>query len=545
MSVRVTFLGGLGEIGRNCAALEIDGKIALIDCGLMFPEEDMLGVDLVLPDWSWLIERSVDVQCVVLTHGHEDHVGSLAYFLGDINVPVFGTEFSVALARGRVEEMGVRADFRSVADNEWVSFGGFRFKLIPVSHSVPHGSGVAFETPEGLVVHSGDFKLDPTPIDGRPTDLPSFAELGRQGVRLLLADSTNAENPGFIPSEASLARPINEIVHHAPGRVLAACFASHVHRVQQLVNAAIDADRTVAFLGRSMHRVSQVSRALGVLDIPDNRLMDIEDLVKLPPHQQMVISTGSQGEPFAALSLIASGRHKFIDIDPDDTVLISATPIPGNEAAVSKVISRLLKTGPTVYHGRNAHVHVSGHGAQEELKTFLNVIRPQAFVPVHGEFRHLRAHADLALEMRVPEVFALADGDAIVLENGKARVERQAVEAGYVYLDGSEFGDVGGTVLRHRRHLADEGVVIVTVGVKLHTAELIYGPVLDSHGLITEPGPVLAKAGEAVKKALVDTFKKSECDIADIQQAVRNAVRRVIREEISRKPVVLPVVMEV
>ncbi len=545
MSVRVTFLGGLGEIGRNCAALEIDGKIALIDCGIMFPEEDMLGVDLVLPDWSWLVQRSADVRCVVLTHGHEDHVGSLAYFLRDIQVPVFGTEFSVALARGRVEEMGVEADFRSVADNEWTSFDSFRFTLIPVSHSVPQGSGIAFETPEGLVVHSGDFKLDPTPIDGRPTDLPAFAELGRQGVRLLMADSTNAENPGFVPSEISLGKPIRDIVHHAPGRVLAACFASHVHRVQQLVDAAIGADRNVAFLGRSMHRVSQVSRDLGVLQIPADRLLDIEDLVKLPPQQQMVISTGSQGEPFAALSLIASGRHKFIDIDPDDTVLISATPIPGNEAAVSKVISRLLKTGPTVYHGRNAQVHVSGHGAQDELKTFLNVVRPQAFVPVHGEFRHLRAHADLALQMRVPEVFALADGDAVVLEDGKAWVERQAVEAGYVYLDGTEVGDVRGTVLRDRRHLADEGVVIVTVGVKLHTAELIYGPEVDSHGLTSDPGPVLGKAAEAVKKALAEIFQRGECDIADVQQAVRNTTRRVIREEISRKPVVLPVVMEV
>ncbi len=543
MSVRVTFLGGLGEIGRNCAALEIDGKIALIDCGLMFPEEDMLGVDLVLPDWSWLTDR--DVECVVLTHGHEDHVGALAYFLRDIDVPVYGTPFSVALARGRVEELGVEADFRPVADNEWVTHGPFRFLLVPVSHSVPQGSGVAFDTPEGLVVHSGDFKLDPTPIDGRPTDLPMFAELGRQGVRLLMGDSTNAERPGFVPSEISLAKPIRDIVHHAPGRVLAACFASHVHRVQQIVDAAADDGRKIAFLGRSMHRVSQVGRELGVLDVPEHLLLDIQELVELPTEEQMVISTGSQGEPFAALSLIASGRHKHVEMRPDDTVLISATPIPGNEAAVSKVISRLLKTGPTVFHGRNAHVHVSGHGAQEELKTFLNVVRPQAFVPIHGEFRHLRAHADLAIEVRVPEVFALADGDAIVLEGGKARVERQVVEAGYVYLDGTEVGDVGGTVLRDRRHLADEGVVIVTVGVKLHTAELIYGPEFDSHGLMETPEPVLAKAAEAVRTALDEALQQGECDIADVQRVVRDTSRRVIRDEISRKPVVLPVVMEV
>ncbi len=545
MSVRVTFLGGLGEIGRNCAAVEQDGKIAIIDCGLMFPEEDMLGVDLVFPDWGWLLERKDDVCCVLLTHGHEDHIGALGHFLRDINVPVFGTAFSVALASRRVEEAGVDADVRAVPDNEWVKHGPFRFMFVPVSHSVPQGAGIALDTPEGLIVHSGDFKLDPTPIDGRPTDLPAFAALGRDGVRLLLADSTNAENPGFVPSETSLAKPIRDIVRDAPGRVLAACFASHVHRVQQLADAAIDDGRKIAFLGRSMHRVSEVARELGILSIPDKHVLDIKDLVELPPRRQMVISTGSQGEPFAALSLIAARRHRFIDIVPEDTILISATPIPGNEAAVSRVISRLMKTGPTVYHGRNAHVHVSGHGAQEELKTFLNVVRPQAFVPVHGEFRHLRAHADLAIQMRVPEVFALADGDAIVLEGGEARVERKAVDAGYVYLDGAEYGDIGSQVLRNRRHLADQGVVIVTVGVKLHSAELVYGPEMDSHGLTGDPGPILGAAADAVKAALDDAKKCGECDLADIQKTIRDTTRRVIREQMSRKPVVVPVVLEV
>lgn len=545
MSVRITFLGGLGEIGRNCAAVEQDGKVALIDCGLMFPEEDMLGVDLVLPDWGWLLDRRDDVCCVLLTHGHEDHIGALGHFLRDINVPVFGTEFSVALASRRVEEAGVDADVRAIPDNEWVTHGPFRFMFVPVSHSVPQGSGIALDTPEGIVVHSGDFKLDPTPLDGRPTDLPAFAALGRDGVRLLLADSTNAETPGFIPSETSLAKPIRDIVRDAPGRVLAACFASHVHRVQQLVDAGVADGRKVAFLGRSMHRVSSVARELGILTIPDGALLDIEDLVELPPDRQMVISTGSQGEPFAALSLIAAGRHRFIKIDPDDTILISATPIPGNEAAVSRVISRLMKTGPTVFHGRNAHVHVSGHGAQEELKTFLNVVRPQAFVPVHGEFRHLRAHADLALEMQVPEVFALADGDAIVLENGTARVERQVVDAGYVYLDGAEYGDISNQVLRSRRHLADQGVVIATVGVKLHSAEVVYGPELDSHGVTGDPAPILAAAADAVKAALADSARCGECELSDVQRVIKESVRKVFRERSARKPVVVPVVLEV
>ena len=542
MSVRVSFLGGLGEIGRNCATIEHDGKIALIDCGLMFPEEHMHGVDLVFPDWGWLVERKQDVSCVVVTHGHEDHIGALGQFLAEVNVPVYGTGFSMALAAKRVEEAGVEADLRTMVDNEWVEEGPFRFMLVPVSHSVPQGAGVAFDTPEGLIVHSGDFKLDPTPIDGRPTDLPGFAALGRDGVRLLLADSTNAEQPGFVPSETSLATPIREIVQHAPGRVISACFASHVHRVQQIADAALASGRTIAFLGRSMHRVSGVARDLGVLRIPEDRIVDIVDLVDLPPHKQMVISTGSQGEPFAALSLIASGRHKFIDLDPTDTVLVSATPIPGNEAAVSRVISRLWRSGATVYHGRNAHVHVSGHGAQDELKTFLNVVRPRAFVPVHGEYRHLRAHADLAREMRVPEVFTLEDGDALVLDGESTRVEWGAVSGAYVYYDGSELGDVGASVLRDRQHLGDDGVVIATVGVQHGTAVITYGPQLDSHGLMEDPTAVLTKVRDAIVVELGS--REGPCEAAEVKRAMRSAVRRVVREETARKPVVISVVLE-
>src|SRR5665811_689600 len=415
--------------------------------------------------------------------------------------------------------------------------------LIPVSHSVPQGAGIAFDTPEGLVVHSGDFKLDPTPIDGRPTDLPSFAALGRDGVRLLLADSTNAENPGFVPSETSLATPIREIVQHAPGRVISACFASHVHRVQQIADAALEDGRTIAFLGRSMHRVSSVARELGILQIPEDRIVDIVDLVDLPPHRQMIISTGSQGEPFAALSLIASGRHRFIELDPTDTVLVSATPIPGNEAAVSRVISRLSRSGAVVFHGRNAQVHVSGHGAQDELKTFLNVVRPRSFVPVHGEYRHLRAHSDLARQMRVPEVFTLEDGDAIILDGEKTSVEWGAVSGDYIYFDGSELGDVGASVLRDRQHLSDDGVVIATVGVRHGTAEVTYGPELDSHGLMENPATVLAKAKDAILTELAS--REGPCEAAVVKKAMRSAVRRIVREETARKPVVVSVVLEV
>jgi ribonuclease J len=395
MSIRVTFLGGLGEIGRNCAAFEIDGEIALVDCGLMFPEEDMLGVDLVFPDWSWLVDRTDDVRCVILTHGHEDHIGALGYFLRDINVPVFGNDLTLAIAGSRVDELKVDKDFRTIPDSKWVTEGPFKFQLIPVSHSVPEGCGVAFDTAEGLIVHTGDFKLDPTPIDARPTDLPTFAKLGRQGVRLLLSDSTNAEREGVIPSERSLAASIRNIVQDAPGRVISACFSSHIHRVQQIANAGIRDNRYVAFLGRSMERNVGIGQELNVLDLPPDRVLPIEELLALPPHETMIITTGSQGEPFAALSLMAAGRHRWVKLDEDDTILISATPIPGNETAVSRVISDLNRSGATVFHGRNANVHVSGHAAAEELKTFLNVVRPEVLVPIHGEYRHLRAHAEL------------------------------------------------------------------------------------------------------------------------------------------------------
>jgi ribonuclease J len=546
VSVSVTFLGGLGEIGRNCAALEIAGKIALIDVGLMFPEEEMLGVDLVFPDWSWLVERAGDVDCVILTHGHEDHMGALGYFLREINVPVYGTELAIELARGRVDELGVEPDLRGVPVKKWLEHGPFRFMLIPVSHSIPDATGIVFETPEGLVVHSGDFKLDPTPIDGKPTDLLAFAALGARGVRLLLSDSTNAERPGFEPSESSVGRPIADVVRDAPGRVIAACFSSHIHRVQQIVDAGLAAKRQIAFFGRSMHRNSTIATELGLLKVPTDRVLDIKDLAQLPAHKQLLITTGSQGEPFAALSLMSHGRHRFVEAGEGDTVLISARPIPGNERAVSKVISNLIRRGATVVHGGNAEVHVSGHGRRDELLTFLNVLRPRAFVPVHGEYRHLDAHAQLAVKMGVPKVDVLEDGDRVILDGKKTMVERRAVPAGYVYLDGSSVGDVQMGVLRDRGHLADEGVVVVTVGISRDTGEIVYGPDLDSHGVMDDPSAVLAKAADAVRSALLDSEagETGRIDLGELQKTVRQETGRVIRAETSRKPVIVPIIME-
>ena len=543
MTVSVTFLGGLGDIGRNSAAIEIDGKLLLIDCGLMFPEEEMLGVDLVFPDWSWLAERSSDVTAVVLTHGHEDHIGALPYFLREINVPVYGTAMTLGLAQGRIEELGVEADLRTIEVGDPTSIGPFRFALVAVAHSVPDASAVALSTPEGTILHTGDFKLDPTPIDGRATDLSTMAMLGRSGVRLMLSDSTNAERSGFVPSERTLADPIRDILGDAPGRVIAACFSSHIHRIQQIIDAAVATDRQVAIFGRSLQRNTAVAESLGRLSLPAGVVIDITDLLKLPPKKQLLITTGSQGEPFAALSLMAQGRHKYVEVAEGDTILLSATPIPGNETAVSRVINQLLRRGSKVVHGRNAEVHVSGHGNRDELLTLMHVVKPQAFVPIHGEYRHLAAHAELARLAGIPAVEICEDGDRVVLDGDETRVERRAVPAGYVYLDGDGIGEVQG-VLRDRGHLADEGVVVVTLAVSPNNRELVYGPEFHSHGVMDDPEPVLEKAGQAVRQAIDDRLANGESDMSVLQLAVRQSTARVIKGETGRRPVIVPVVLE-
>ena len=542
MTVRVGFLGGLGEIGRNCALVDVAGDLVLLDCGLMFPEVDMLGVDLVLPDFSSVIERRDDVRCVILTHGHEDHIGSLAYFLREVNVPVYGSALTIALAGSRVEEMGIDADLRAVEPLEWVEEGSIKFALVHVAHSVPQATGVVFETPEGTIVHSGDFKLDPTPIDGKPTDLATFAGFGRRGVRLLLGDSTNAEVPGFVPSEATVGKPLAEFVARADGRVILACFASHVHRVQQAINAVAASGRKLAFLGRSMLRVTAIAAELDALDIPKNLVVSLDELAELPPEQTAIICTGSQGEPFAALSLMASGNHRSITLEPTDTVILSATPIPGNETAVSRVINNLSRLGVTVHHGRNAPVHVSGHAARDEVRTFINVIKPSAFVPVHGEYRHMRANADLAREVGVPEVEICQDGDMLVLRNGKLSIERGALPAGYVYLDGSGIGDVE-EVLRDRRHLADDGVLIVAVGYEISSGDIVFGPDVYSHGVSDEPDALHAAVAERVIQTLAGLDVPSDLDT--VRRKVRTAGGRAVKKALNRRPVVFPVLIEV
>jgi ribonuclease J len=450
---------------------------------------------------------------------------------------------TLGLAQGRIEELGVEGDLRSIEIGTPTTVGPFRFALVRVAHSVPDACAVAISTPEGTILHTGDFKLDPTPIDGRATDLSTMALLGRAGIRLLLSDSTNAERPGFVPSERTLSDSIRDIIEDAPGRVIAACFSSHIHRIQQIVDAGLASGRRLAIFGRSLQRNVTVATNLGRLDLADDQVIDIVDLLELPPERQLLITTGSQGEPFAALSLMAQGRHKFVEVGANDTILLSATPIPGNETAVSRVINQLLRRGARVIHGRNAEVHVSGHANRDELLTLLHITKPQAFVPVHGEYRHLAAHADLARLVGVPVVEVCEDGDRIVLTGSETRVERRAVPAGYVYLDGDAVGDVQG-VLRDRSHLADEGVVVVIIAVSPNNRELVYGPDFHSHGVMDDPEAVLEKAGQAVRQAMDDRLANGESDISVLQQAVRQTTARIIKGETGRRPVIVPVVLE-
>jgi len=516
--VTISFLGGLGEIGRNCAVLEVDGRIVVLDCGVMFPDPDMPGIDLVLPDLSYLRERADKVEAVVLTHGHEDHTGGLAYLLRDLSTDVFGSALTLGLARHRVEEAGLldRARFIEVSDGERRQVGPFEVEFIPVTHSVPHGFATAFHTPQGVVLHSGDFKIDLTPVDGRRTDLARIGALASDpGIRLLLSDSTNAEEPGFTESERSVGAVLRRVFGDHPGsRIVVACFASHIHRLQQIIEAAEATGRKVATLGRSMRKNVDLAERLGLLTLPDGLIVDIEDVDKLPPGEVCVICTGSQGEPLSALALLATGDNKWLTLKGGDVVVISAHPIPGNEWAVGKVIDGLYRRGAVVVDTGSAAVHVSGHARQGELKTLLSVASPEWFVPVHGEYRHLVNHADLAEEMGVDplKVLVCQDGDVVAMTDKGLDVSGD-VPAGYLYVDGT-VGDVGHGVLRDRRVLAEEGVVVVVATVDLHARDLIKSPEIVTRGWVHAPeaDALIEEASAAVKVALEKALSEGDPD---------------------------------
>ncbi|MDQ6696779.1 MAG: ribonuclease J [Actinomycetota bacterium] len=550
-SVRITFLGGLGEIGRNCAAIELGGRIMLLDCGLMFPDADMLGIDLVLPDFTWLRENADRIEGCIVTHGHEDHHGGLAYLLRELSFPIYGSALTLGLARNRIEEAGLlgRTELIQVTDNERRRIGPFDCEFIPVTHSVPHGFATAFHTPQGTILHTGDFKLDLTPVDGRLTDLGVMGAIAQnEGIRLLLSDSTNADQLGHSRSETSVGKVLFNLFHaHAGRRIVTACFASHIHRIQQIADAAISFDRVVATLGMSMKKNVRMAREMGLLNIPDSHLRDIEDVDDLDPAKVCVISTGSQGEPMSALSLMAANDSRWLKLGPEDTVILSSHPIPGNEMSVSKVIDGLVRLGVRVVHSGIDDVHATGHAKQEELKTVLSVVRPDWFIPVHGEYRHLVAHAELARTMQVADdhVLVCEDGDQVVLTG--AGIERsKRVPAGYLYVDGI-VGDVGHGVLRDRRVLADEGVVVVIVGVDSDSGRLLTGPEIITRGWVHAPEAedLLEEARKVVAEAVAGAFSDpGGHDHEALQRVVRRAAGRFVNDRTRRRPMIVPVIME-
>ena len=548
--VRISFLGGLGEIGRNCMAVEHDDRILIIDCGLMFPDADMHGIDLVLPDFTYLRDNADRIEGCVVTHGHEDHVGALQYLLRELSFPIYGSAVALGLARNRIEEAGLlgRTQLVPVKDGERRMIGPFDVEFIPVTHSVPHAHAIALHTPQGVVLHTGDFKLDLTPVDGRRTDLGRIGSLAdNEGIRLLMADSTNSEEHGHAPSETSVGAVLRQLFMEQPDRrIITASFASHLHRIQQIIDAAVATGRVVATLGLSMKKNVRMGRDLGIIRIPDASLVDIDDVADLPPGKVCIISTGSQGEPMSALALLARGESKFVKAGEHDTIILSSHAIPGNEGNVNRVIDGLLRAGCEVVHSGIADVHATGHAQADELKTYLSITNPEWYVPIHGEYRHLVANSRLGMLMGVPRdhVLLCDDGDVLELnDDGLANVGR--IPAGYLYVDGI-IGDVGQGVLRDRKLLAEEGVVVVVVTVDISTGKVLVGPEIITRGWVYAPEAedLLDEACDTVADAVEKALSAGVRDVEQLERDVRRAAGKFVNERTKRRPMIVPVVME-
>ena len=545
--VAVTFLGGLGEIGRNCAVIETAGRRVLLDCGRMFAGDDLPGVDSVLPDFEWLLDKG-GVEACVATHAHEDHIGALPYLLERLSFPVYGSAFTLGLVRHKLAEAGLldRAELREVRDGDRFSAGPFECEAMPVTHSVPGGFITAFSTPQGVILHSSDFKLDLTPVDGRRTALSRIGALaGDPGVRLLLADSTNADDPGSTRSERDVGDVLREAIGREEGRrVIVGAFASHIHRIQQVMDAAVGAGRTVATLGLSMQRNVGLARELGLLRVPDHALRDITDIEGTDPARVLIVCTGSQGEPRAALTQMAEGASKWVEIGDRDTVIFSSHPIPGNETAVGAVRNGLARRGARVLHTGNLAVHTSGHGKQQELKVLHSAASPQWFVPVHGEYEHLVAHARLATEMGMDSerVLLCCDGDRIELTDGGLR-HAGSVGGAHLYVDGT-VGDLGSVVLDERRKLGSDGFVTVVVDLDLGRGLLLRRVEVVSRGWVEQPALTAHETAvaDAVEAAVRRGLDDGRTDLGAFEDLVLRAARRTSRERTRRRPVIVPVV---
>ena len=548
--VTITFLGGLGEIGRNCAAIETEGRIVVLDCGQMFGGDDLPGVDAVLPDLTYLFDNAERVEACIATHAHEDHIGALPYLLTHLSIPIYGSPFTLGMIDHKLRERGLQknAELRPVYDGDRMDVGPFDCEFLPVTHSIPSGNITAFHTAQGVILHSSDFKLDLTPVDGRRTDLSRIGALANDpGIRLMLADSTNADAPGASRSETEVGRTLASLIRAQEGRrVIVASFASHIHRLQQLADAAVEHGRVLVTLGLSMRRNVKLARDVGILRIPDWALRDVEQIDELDPENVLIVCTGSQGEPRAALTQMAIGQSKWLKLDENDTVVFSSHPIPGNEAAVASVRNGLARHGVRVFHSGMVDVHTSGHGKQQELQTLHSVAVPEWFVPVHGEYAHLVAHRDLARNMGMPadRVVFCEDGDQIVL--GDDGIDHLGSIGGdHLYVDGM-VGDLGSTVLAERRTLGDDGFVAVVVHVDMDRGEILAGPDVISRGWVEVPALAghEAAVADAVENDVLAALGDAEVNLDRLSQIVRRAAGRTVNDRTRRRPMIVPVVRE-
>jgi ribonuclease J len=544
-TLRIVPLGGIGEIGRNMTVFEIDGKLLIIDCGVLFPEETQPGVDLILPDFESIRHRLEDIVAVVLTHGHEDHIGAVPYLLklrGDI--PLLGSTLTLALIEAKLKEHRIAPLTLEVSEGGREKLGPFDVEFVAVNHSIPDALAVMVRTSAGSILHTGDFKMDQLPLDGRLTDLRAFARLGEEGVDLFMVDSTNADVPGFTPREADIGPVLEQIIHRAPRRVIVASFASHIHRVQQVIDAAVSSNRRVALVGRSMVRNMGIAHELGYLKVPEGVLIDAKKAPDMPDEKVLYMSTGSQGEPMAGLSRMANREHPTIEIGPGDTVILASSLIPGNENAVYRVINGLIDLGANVVHKANAKVHVSGHAAAGELLYCYNIVKPRQVMPIHGEARHLRANAEIARESGVPADSTLVgeNGSVIDMTDGVATLTGQ-LDIGFVYVDGSTVGEITEADLKDRRILAEEGFISIFTAIDTQTGAIIVGPEIHARGFAPDDA-VFDDVRPAIIKALEEASKNGTRDTQAFQQVVRRTVGRWVNTQHRRRPMIVPVVIE-
>ncbi|PGZ96857.1 Zn-dependent hydrolase [Bacillus pseudomycoides] len=549
-TVKVFALGGVGEIGKNMYCVEIDSEIFIVDAGLMFPEEEMFGIDIVIPDITYLVENKERVKGLFLTHGHEDHIGGIVYVLRKLDIPVYGTKLTNGLVKEKLGEAGMlgRVDLKTIDSNTTVEFDTTTVSFFKTTHSIPDAVGVCFHTSQGAIVYTGDFKFDQTPIGNNGSDIGKMAQIGNEGVLCLLSDSTNAERPGYTGSEREVGLEISKVFYNSEGRIIVASFASNVHRIQQVFDAAYETGRKVAVVGRSMVKVVDIASNLGYLNIPDGMLISLQDVDNYPEKKVAILTTGSQGEPMAALSRMARQAHKQISIRKGDTVIIAASPIPGNETSVSRTIDLLFRAGADVVYYGEKKVHVSGHGSQEELKLMLNLMKPKYFLPVHGEFRMQKAHARLAQDVgiRSDRIFITEKGEVISFTDGEAKPAGK-VPAGNVLIDGLGVGDVGNIVLRDRKMLSQDGILVVVVTLGKDEKKIISGPEIISRGFVyvRESEALIEKSTDIVRTIVEQSIKEYSIEWSTLKQNIRELLGQFLFEKTKRKPMILPIIMEV